>query len=146
MTQDRRSGEDRRKDQPFDVVQKPKHYNLHASGVETIEVCELLSFTLGNALKYVWRAGDKDDRKQDLKKAIWYLLRFHNDPRYNPGIDNYRQVAKLVEKVLAVESVESPLGFFLKTMIASPESVWPLTIVFRLQSEIAKLEPETVNG
>lgn len=145
MNEERRSGSDRRA-QPFDIVQKPKHYNLHPSGVETIEICELLSFTLGNALKYVWRADDKDNRKQDLKKAVWYLQRFYHDPRYNPGIDNYRAVVKLAEKVLAVEGVETPLGFFLKTMTTSPESKWPLFIIVRLEKEISLLEAENDHG
>ena len=32
-----------------------------------------LSFHLGNAIKYICRAGYKDDRKADLRKAIHYL-------------------------------------------------------------------------
>jgi len=32
-----------------------------------------LSFHLGNAVKYICRAGYKDDRKADLRKAIHYL-------------------------------------------------------------------------
>lgn len=131
-----------RKAEAFDIVQRPKHYNLHPSGIETIEICELLSFSLGNALKYVWRSGDKDDRKQDLKKAVWYLNRFYNDVRYNPGVDNYRLVAKLSEQVLAVEGKESCLGYFLKTMITDPDSNWPMKIVARLELEISRLEAE----
>lgn len=32
-----------------------------------------LNFALGNVLKYVCRAGKKDDALEDLKKAAWYL-------------------------------------------------------------------------
>ena len=32
-----------------------------------------LNFHLGNAIKYICRAGYKDDRKADLRKAIHYL-------------------------------------------------------------------------
>ena len=32
-----------------------------------------LNFHLGNAIKYICRAGFKDDRKADLRKAIHYL-------------------------------------------------------------------------
>ena len=35
-----------RKAQPFDIVQKPKHYNNHPSGVEAIELCEVMTFNL----------------------------------------------------------------------------------------------------
>lgn len=34
-----------------------------------------LGFCLGNALKYILRAGKKDDRDEDIRKAIWYLQR-----------------------------------------------------------------------
>lgn len=58
-----------------DPVNHPRHYNVHPSGLEAIEICEHLSFCLGNAVKYVWRAGEKGDRLEDLKKAEWYLIR-----------------------------------------------------------------------
>jgi hypothetical protein len=32
-----------------------------------------MSFTLGNALKYVWRCDLKHDAVEDLRKAIWYI-------------------------------------------------------------------------
>ena len=32
-------------------------------------------FHVGNALKYLWRCGQKGDRAEDLKKAKWYLQR-----------------------------------------------------------------------
>jgi len=35
-----------------------------------------MGFCLGNAVKYIWRAGIKsDDPITDLRKAIWYLER-----------------------------------------------------------------------
>lgn len=61
--------------QSFDAVEKPKHYNSHPSGVEAIEVCEWLSFNLGNAVKYVWRRNHKASAVEDLKKAEWYIRR-----------------------------------------------------------------------
>jgi hypothetical protein len=57
-----------------DAVDHPPHYNAHPA-CEAIELCEELSFNLGNAVKYLWRAGQKGDRRQDLEKAIWYLER-----------------------------------------------------------------------
>ena len=45
-----------------------------------------LDFTLGNSIKYISRAGhkNKDKAKQDLQKALWYLLRAMNkEEKYN---------------------------------------------------------------
>jgi len=58
-----------------DEVNHPKHYTSHPSGVECITVTEHMNFNLGNAMKYIWRAGDKGNLIQDLEKARWYLNR-----------------------------------------------------------------------
>jgi hypothetical protein len=58
-----------------DNINRPKHYTRHASGVECIEVAEHFNFSLGNAIKYIWRAGLKGDAVEDLKKAAWYINR-----------------------------------------------------------------------
>ena len=39
-----------------DVVNSPSHYTSHPSGVECIAITEHMSFCLGNAVKYIWRA------------------------------------------------------------------------------------------
>ena len=56
-----------------DPVNHPKHYTNHPSGIECIEITRHMSFNLGNALKYIWRADLKDNADEDLRKAIWYL-------------------------------------------------------------------------
>jgi hypothetical protein len=56
-------------------VDHPKHYNSHPSGVECITVVEHMNFNKGNAIKYIWRAGDKGNEIEDLEKAAWYLQR-----------------------------------------------------------------------
>jgi len=59
-----------------DLVNHPPHYSAHPSGVECITVTEHMGFCLGNAVKYIWRAGLKsDDATEDLRKARWYLDR-----------------------------------------------------------------------
>jgi len=61
---------------PHDAVNHPKHYMSHPSGVECIEVCEHFGFNVGNAVKYLWRAGLKNnDPLEDLRKAAWYVNR-----------------------------------------------------------------------
>lgn len=59
-----------------DPVNHPRHYTAHPSGIECIQVTEHLGFCVGNAIKYLWRAGLKgQDAVQDLKKARWYIDR-----------------------------------------------------------------------
>ena len=60
----------------MDAVNHPKHYAGYPATVECIDITRHLSFDLGNAVKYVWRAGKKGDKAkaiEDLKKAKWYL-------------------------------------------------------------------------
>lgn len=58
-----------------DPVNHPVHYTNHPSGVECIQVVRHMNFNLGNVVKYIWRAGEKDGVPdiQDLEKARWYL-------------------------------------------------------------------------
>lgn len=60
----------------MDNVDHPAHYGGD-SVYETIKVIDAweLGFCLGNAVKYISRAGKKDPEKriEDLRKAIWYI-------------------------------------------------------------------------
>ena len=59
-----------------DPVNHPGHYTSHPSGVECIQITEHMNFCLGNAVKYIWRAGLKyGDPIQDLQKAAFYINR-----------------------------------------------------------------------
>lgn len=58
-----------------DPINHPAHYTSHSSGVECIQLTEHMNFNLGNALKYLWRAGLKDATARDLGKAEWYVTR-----------------------------------------------------------------------
>lgn len=60
---------------PIDLVNHPPHYTKHPSGVECITVTEHMGFNLGNAVKYIWRADEKGNAVEDLKKAAWYIAR-----------------------------------------------------------------------
>ena len=59
-------------------IDHPAHYNV--GNIEVIDAIEDwgLGFHLGNAVKYIARAGRKDPAKteEDLRKAIWYIERF----------------------------------------------------------------------
>ena len=60
-------------------VQNPSHYGGKDNPYEAIKVIEAwnLGFCLGNTIKYISRAGKKDESKEieDLEKALWYLDR-----------------------------------------------------------------------
>jgi hypothetical protein len=61
-----------------EMVNHPDHYKFGINNeYEAIKVIDAWGldndFYLGNAVKYLSRAGKKDDTVQDLKKAIWYI-------------------------------------------------------------------------
>ena len=58
-----------------DLVNNPLHYTSDPSGIECIEITRHRNFNIGNAFKYLWRAGLKDGNTeiQDLQKAIFYI-------------------------------------------------------------------------
>lgn len=83
-------------------VVSPKHYNLHKSGVECIEIKRLLPSSLADCFKYVFRCDNKDDEVKDLEKAIWYL----EDWKKNPiavDLTCLKLLVYLLDKVLAGE-------------------------------------------
>ena len=65
-----------------DQVNHPKHYTSDPSGIECIDITRHRNFNIGNAIKYLWRAGLKEDKDrklidkqvEDLNKAVWYLV------------------------------------------------------------------------
>lgn len=65
----------------MDNVNHPQHYTSDPSGVECITITQYRDFCIGNAIKYLWRAGLKTDTDksrvtkeiEDLKKAVWYI-------------------------------------------------------------------------
>lgn len=59
-----------------DTINKPAHY-AEGRAIEPIAAIEDwgLGFCLGNAVKYISRAGRKGDAREDLLKAIWYIQR-----------------------------------------------------------------------
>jgi hypothetical protein len=58
-----------------DQVNHPTHYTTDPSGVECIQITRHRNFNIGNAFKYLWRAGIKNESThiEDLKKAIFYI-------------------------------------------------------------------------
>lgn len=64
-----------------DPVNRPSHYTSDPSGVECIQITRHRNFNIGNAFKYLWRNGLKDDaalsarqkQVQDLRKSVYYI-------------------------------------------------------------------------
>lgn len=97
-------------------VSHPAHYNT--GKIEVIEFIEDkgLGFHLGNAVKYIARAGKKDPTKhqEDLEKAKWYLereietkfamdVRRPNDMRPEPKMVELSKPAPTFEKTMTEE-------------------------------------------
>jgi hypothetical protein len=61
----------------MESVNHPAHYGGKDNVYEAIKVIEAweLDFCLGNVIKYISRAGRKNNEVEDLKKALWYLNR-----------------------------------------------------------------------
>lgn len=76
----------------YDAVCRPKHYNTNKYGIEVIEITEKMDFCVGNAVKYISRAGHKNDAVEDLRKAVWYLDR---------SLRNSRNEAKIKKSKLS---------------------------------------------
>jgi hypothetical protein len=63
-----------------EMVNHPAHYQ-DPSGVECITIIRHRDFNIGSAIKYLWRAGLKEEEGmslkekqiEDLEKAIWYI-------------------------------------------------------------------------
>ncbi len=72
-------------------VNHPAHYGDESDPTEPIKVIEAwgLGFCLGNAIKYIARAGKKKDEAalDDLQKAAWYLNRAieSEEPKHDTG-------------------------------------------------------------
>ncbi len=72
-----------KQEQHPDVVNHPRHYTWLKDfcGIEPIDICRHMDFNRGNALKYILRAGHKQEQGltppqkeiQDLQKAIFYI-------------------------------------------------------------------------
>lgn len=66
-----------------DKINHPSHYTWLKTlvGIEVIDIIRHMDFDLGNAIKYILRAGHKSEEGytdtakmiEDLKKAVWYI-------------------------------------------------------------------------
>ncbi len=102
----------------------PSHYRngFPTKPLECIEVAEHLPFCLGNAIKYIWRAGKKEgeDWRLDLEKARWYLERQSLAREYPHGLEQALEVMRLVETGGILSVVELTRFETLTAMLSDP--------------------------
>lgn len=88
--------------QMSDAVNHPDHYNHDGikcgcgQPIECIQVAENFNFNRGNALKYIWRAGSKDDEVQDLRKANWYVHREIERILHDKPVSDKDQIKEMI--------------------------------------------------
>ncbi|MBT1164618.1 DUF3310 domain-containing protein [Bifidobacterium felsineum] len=86
------------------MVDHPAHYAASHPGLECIDLADDLGFSIGNAVKYVWRYKDKGHPVTDLRKADWYLL--HAIRRHETVYPTRRQTLILDELEQQSEGAE----------------------------------------
>ncbi len=81
-----------------DMVNNPVHYSRNE--LQPIDIIEdwFLSFSIGNAIKYLMRAGFKNINKknEDYDKAIWYLNRSLESFELESMINKYKPINKKI--------------------------------------------------
>ena len=80
-----------------DLVNHPPHYKSHPSGVECIQITRHMNFNVGNAVKYLWRAGLKGDDIEDLRKAAWYIADEIQKREHTQVTDHIKQLLRTPE-------------------------------------------------
>lgn len=127
-----------------DSVNHPQHYT--PGDYETYKVIQDwgLGFFLGNALKYISRAGKKDPTKtiEDLKKAEWYLQRVC-EGSYSEHVVTSRTMNLLpaeAARVWALDSRPSMVVGLIHDAVYGSWSYCTTTALMFLRTHIAKLE------
>lgn len=127
-----------------DLVNHPPHYKA-PNGIEVIDVIEGFgldrSFALGNATKYLLRAGRKGEELEDLKKSRWYLNReiVKREPPLAAG-------DKSALYYLATPYTKYPRGMHAAFEDASALAARMLVAGYRVYSPIAHTHPLAVHG
>lgn len=112
-------------------VNHPAHYNTDISGVECIEIVRHMDFNLGNAFKYMFRAGRKNisgeavlEELKDLEKAIWYL----KDERLNvKALDPRLYPRKFYEEKI-IKVIKSREGNIQQAMIMLDQGFFEMAV------------------
>ena len=95
---------------PFTNDQGPTYYKRGKTQVWDFIRDNDLSFHLGNAIKYIVRAGFKHDKEEDLRKAIHYLeneLEHVQSTKPSPGVSEVLPYPQFQDAITAFGSEES---------------------------------------
>ena len=123
----------------YDVVNHPSHYT--DGKIEVIDFIDdkKLGFCLGNAVKYISRAGKKDPTKEieDLEKAIWYIEHhIKNLQNKQQTLGKSKEIADKVDKTDKILEVKPIRG--MRAKISTIDDVIP-TIEFNKDTLESKL-------
>lgn len=97
-----------------DMVNHPPHYEpMPGVDFDCITVVRHLSFSVGNAVKYVWRA-DRKNGREDIEKARWYMKDAINyaTPVYTDAIEERYLTDELLQIVAEAQTNELRERFF----------------------------------
>lgn len=98
-------------------VVHPKHYNVHPSGIECIDVIKPLPFCLGNAIKYAWRS-DHNNGLEDIRKCAQYLIWFTFDDIMTVWMVRYRLPSKQdLQKIIDSDRENVLLVYLMRSLI-----------------------------
>ena len=123
-----------------DTVNHPAHYadNMPMIQIECIDFTEKMSFCQGNAFKYIWRAGNKDDLLEDLNKALWYLSRCAAKITPSSVCEKWRYVCDKLMRYDLIDSEYRRLNIL--SLIANKDFVYAQNAVAEWISELKKNE------
>lgn len=98
-----------------DAVNSPSHYVQAGTPLEPIDVIRSAPFDLSNVIKYLCRAGYKDDELQDLKKAKRYVAYAAESCALDPEPYNYFMKSKglLLSKLRPLSEIKTYSAQFL---------------------------------
>lgn len=98
-------------------VVHPKHYNVHPSGIECIDVIKPLPFCLANAIKYAWRS-DYKNGLEDIQKCSQYLIWFTFDDIMTVWMVRYRLPSKQdLQKIIDSDRENVLLVYLMRSLI-----------------------------
>lgn len=115
-----------------DPVNHPAHYTQHPSGYECIDITRHMTYTMGNAVKYIWRC-DLKNGVEDVQKAHWYVKDAdgHSD-RIFTSLDDRLDAQPKLDAVIATEPDPHKRLFY--TAINDLDVEWALSVVITMMN------------
>jgi hypothetical protein len=142
-----------------DTVNHPKHYTdstMEYVPAECIHITRHLPFSMGNAIKYIWRAGKKGDivkAVEDLCKAAWYVDDCCNLGNLDGEMGIALNVFSLLKKPLRQDRLEyerhSAIWYLFRNFTADTKLhiLWMLEeLLSEVHETITQEERNTIRG